>query len=96
SWSTTLKLWYLKNTPDNIKLIFFHLKAYAQIDANAIFNPKPAIRGIEKSVRILSEKHKTLLNGFFKYLKGKRYSESTVATYTFLIADFVSFYDARA
>ncbi len=96
SWSTTLKLWYLKNTPDNLKLIFFHFKAHAQIDSSAIFNPKPALRGIEKSVRILSEAHKTVLNGFFKYLKGKRYSESTVATYTFLIADFVSFYDARA
>lgn len=47
----------------------------------------------KQSKRVLSESNKTLLNGFYIYLRGKRYSQSTVTTYTFLVADFIAYYN---
>jgi len=42
-----------------------------------------------------SSKHDDLVNGYNLYLKGKRYSESTFNTYTFLIRDFLTFYEDK-
>jgi site-specific recombinase XerD len=45
-----------------------------------------------KRKRQLNTEQRTLLNNFYKYLKGKRYSKSTVDTYTFFAADFVEYH----
>jgi len=42
--------------------------------------------------RNLTAAQKVVLNNFYRYLKGKRYSESTIKTYTFFIADFINFH----
>ncbi|WP_299228906.1 site-specific tyrosine recombinase/integron integrase [uncultured Psychroserpens sp.] len=44
-----------------------------------------------KRNRTLDAKQRELLNNFFIHLKGKRYSKSTINTYTYLVADFVEF-----
>ncbi|WP_242156953.1 phage integrase N-terminal SAM-like domain-containing protein [Aestuariivivens sediminis] len=36
-----------------------------------------------------------MLNNFYTYLKGKRYSKSTVDTYCFFIADFIAFHSSK-
>ena len=41
---------------------------------------------------MLTEDLRSILNGFYKYLKGKRYSKSTVDTYSMLVADFIAFH----
>ena len=41
--------------------------------------------------RSLDKNQRLILNNFYKYLRGKRYSKSTVNTYTYLVADFVEF-----
>lgn len=41
--------------------------------------------------RRLNAAQRHLLNGFYRYLQGKRYSASTVNTYTYLVADMVEF-----
>jgi site-specific recombinase XerD len=46
--------------------------------------------------RDLTAAQKTLLNSFYLYLKGKRYSTSTLQTYTFFVADFVNFHTNKA
>ena len=48
-----------------------------------------------KRIRVLSEENKTVLNNFYKYLKGKRYSISTIRIYTFFVADFIEYYNSR-
>lgn len=48
-----------------------------------------------KHVRKSSTKNRNLLNGFYKYLKRKRYSKSTIETYSFFIANFIEFNDDR-
>lgn len=49
-----------------------------------------------KSNRRLTPSQRKLLNGFYLYLKGKRYSMSTVKTYSYLVADLISYYHNRA
>nr|WP_321235678.1 site-specific integrase [uncultured Psychroserpens sp.] len=49
-----------------------------------------------KQQRKLNTKQRAVLNAFFKYLKGKRYSKSTVNTYTYLVADFVEYNSQRS
>ncbi len=46
--------------------------------------------------RNLSAEEKVLLNNFYLYLKGKRYSKSTIQTYTFFVADFINFHTKTA
>ncbi|WP_298904707.1 site-specific integrase [uncultured Psychroserpens sp.] len=41
--------------------------------------------------RSLDKKQRLILNNFFKYLRGKRYSMNTINTYIYLVADFVEF-----
>lgn len=96
NWSKSLKTWYIKNTPENLKLIFKVFKGEATINAEAIFNKSmPTKQFPERRIRNLTLENKTLLNGFYLYLKGKRYSKSTIDTYSHFIADFVEFYNTK-
>lgn len=84
-WSTSLKAWYLNYSEENLNNILSLFKDLTVIDTSKI----------DKKVlfkRNLTDSQKTLLNNFYVYLKGKRYSKSTIQTYTFFIADFVNFH----
>lgn len=93
-WSQSQGCWYVPNNPKNLKGIFAAFKGKAFVDSSKLFKktelPKPAK---QKRTRRLSKPHKTLLNNFYIYLKGKRYSQSTIDTYTYFIADLVEFYN---
>lgn len=95
-WTSTHKTWYIKNTPAHLKLIYKKFKNIAQIDGETFFTKSPVVKEekviAQKLKRKLTNDQKTLLNTFYKYLKGKRYSQSTIDTYSFSIADFISFY----
>jgi site-specific recombinase XerD len=96
-WSQNLKTWYVKNTSENLKLIFKIFKNKAIVNAESIFNKSmPTKQFPEKRIRNLSIENKNLLNGFYAYLKGKRYSQSTVNTYSQLVADFIEYYNSEA
>lgn len=84
-WSSTLKTWYVKDTKANLNLIHEIFADFATIDARKL-SKKTLFK------RNLTESQKKLLNSFYVFLKGKRYSTSTIQTYTFFIADFVNFY----
>ncbi|MBA6157390.1 site-specific integrase [Tenacibaculum sp. S7007] len=85
NWSSSLKSWYIKDTLDNLNLILNTFKNKATIDQSKL-SRKNAFK------RNLTDEQRKLLNNFYLYLKGKRYSRSTIQTYTFFIADFVNFY----
>lgn len=95
-WSMTLKCWYIKNNPKNLKLIFSVFKRNAFIDSSSLFTKlqKP-VSPKRKRERKLSNNNKTLINNYFKYLKGKRYSKSTIDTYTYFIADLIEYYNDK-
>ncbi|WP_411767156.1 site-specific tyrosine recombinase/integron integrase [Winogradskyella sp. A3E31] len=95
-WSTTLKKWYVKNTPYNLKAIYKVLGTHTTLD-NQLNGERIIGKNTEREnrKRQLNNNQKELLNGFYKYLKGKRYSENTVKVYTFFIADFIEFHNKK-
>ena len=92
-WSQRLKSWYIPNTLHHLETIKSKLSNHSSINDSAlsqdIFRTKKNI----KRKRNLSTDHRKLLLGYMLYLKGKRYSESTVNTYLTLTADLVEFYN---
>lgn len=96
-WSATLKSWYVKNTTENLRSIYSVFKGHAIIDGQSLFDKKPLPKATfpDKRKRILSDDNRTLLNRFYTYLLGKRYSKSTVNTYSFFIADFIAFHNNK-
>ncbi|TMM29677.1 integrase [Polaribacter aestuariivivens] len=87
-WSKTLGCWYILDTKENLALIFSKFNGVTKIDSSKITKK-------ETSIRNLSDDQKKILNNFFLFLKGKRYSKSTIQTYTFFIADFISFHSNK-
>ena len=85
SWSKSLKAWYLINTAENLAIILKLFEGITKID----------LSGISKKVgfkRDLTPEQKKILNNFYLFLKGKRYSQSTIQTYTIFVADFINFH----
>ena len=84
-WSTTLKAWYLNDTPKNLQILINLFEEITTVNTSKMVKKKLFTRNLTASQKIL-------LNNFFVYLKGKRYSESTITTYTFFVADFINFH----
>lgn len=97
-WSKTLKSWYVENNAKNLQLIYGVFKGHAEVNSSGLFDKKPdrAVNFPKKRSRNLNQKQRQLLNNFYKYLKGKRYSQSTIETYSFFIADFIEFQEQKA
>ena len=89
TWSKTLRAWHVTDTKDNLASILAIFKDVATLDISKICTN-------EVFRRNLTEAQRTLLNNFYLYLKGKRYSKSTIQTYTFFVADFVNFHTETA
>ena len=85
SWSKSLKAWYLISTEENLLIILNLFKNISKVDVSKISKKTPFKRD-------LTDEQKKLLNQFYLFLKGKRYSQSTIQTYTFFIADFINFH----
>ena len=85
SWSKSLKAWYISNTKDNLNIILKLFEKITTVDFSKTGKSVPFKRN-------LTEEQKQLLNQFYLFLKGKRYSQSTIQTYTFFIADFINFH----
>lgn len=93
-WSKTLKSWYVRDIPKNLELItsIFHGHAIVQKQTKAQVDNAAPKQFPQKRQRQLNEEQRALLNGFYMFLKGKRYSKSTVETYSFFMADFIEYY----
>ncbi len=89
-WSISMRCWYGYFTQENLQLIqqLFNNQSTIIIDKSIYVIPKqPTYR----KKRIISNENKEIIRSFISYLKGKRYSVSTVQTYFTYIADFLSF-----
>lgn len=85
SWSKTLKSWYIEDTKENLLLVQHTFENITSINTSKLSKK-------EVFKRNLTLAQKSLLNSFYLYLKGKRYSQSTIQTYSFFIADFINFH----
>jgi len=84
-WSNSLRSWYVADNEKNAQLIKNTFGGITSLDSSKISTKKTFERN-------LTENQRVLLNDFYLYLKGKRYSKSTIQTYTFFVADFVNFH----
>jgi len=91
-WSQQLQCWYIKRSFEALEAIKKAFHNYT-IDDSALQKTSPI--KIRHNTLLLNEAQKNILNGFFKYLKGKRYSKSTIETYTHLTADFIAYYHEK-
>ncbi len=91
-WSATLRCWYVAYVEGSLDVVCTALEGVARVDTAALVGIE-ALRPIaeKKHERVLNEGQRALLNGYYRYLQGKRYSISTVRTYSYLVADFVEF-----
>jgi len=96
-WSASKKSWYIKNNPENLRQILAVFKGHAYVDTSLLFDKKVTekVSIPKRPKRNLNTEQRTLLNNFYKYLLGKRYSKSTVNTYSFFIADFIAFHHKK-
>jgi len=81
-WSKSLKSWYTDFSSENIAFVKEKFKNISIIDDH-LFLEKTSIK------RRLSNEQKQVLNKFYNYLRGKRFSDSTLKTYSYLVADFL-------
>lgn len=93
SWSEVKRTWYSLNNEGNLKLL---LNALSTIpDTKTYINSKlettSTIKPELKRTRVLDDVQRDLLNNFYRYLKGKRYSKSTITIYIHYVADFIEF-----
>jgi integrase/recombinase XerD len=84
-WSQTMQCWHILFSKENIALVTASFKGFTTIN----FNKLPKKKLFKRNLNLTE---KTLLNNFYLFLKGKRYSKSTIQTYTFFIADFINFH----
>lgn len=90
TWSKTLRGWVSVFTDETFSEIQQLLKDVSDLKVDASVYKKLYHRGI-KTERTLTEGNKEIIRNYVKYLRGKRYSESTIMTYFTFIADFIDF-----
>lgn len=99
TWTRTHRCWYIENNPANLRKIFEAFKGKAWVDAKELFEKKKETE-IEptiptKKYRLKGEitsDTKEKLEKLKQWMKSKRYSESTIKTYTLSLQTFFRFY----
>lgn len=95
-WSKTHRLWYIDYTEGNVAQICNFFKDSAHLDSSKLCKPSVVLDKTKpRHERQLTAGQRLLLNSYYKYLKGKRYSKSTIGTYTFFVADFIEFHGQK-
>jgi len=88
-WSKSNRGWYCGYSDTNLNLIKKQVGKVAQLSINTN-SLEPKMLKYRKR-RNLTEANKEFIRNYVNYLKGKRYSESTVKTYFTFIADFIDY-----
>ena len=102
-WSYSNKCWYLENTEENVKRIFFVFKNKAWVDITKLkarqeLFPKTIKQktiAAQKNFSKLPKETEEKINEFKKYLTSIRYSDRTVENYVDMISSFLGFHAAK-
>ena len=86
-WSATNKCWYVNDVQGVMDNLLKHLLDVAKIENKTAYQFSEEWRKNQELVILLENE----INRFNKFLKGRRYSESTVGTYTSFVAAFLRF-----
>jgi len=88
-WSQSLRCWYVKRSENILKTIKKTLSNYTINDTELANTP---FLDVTHNTTLLTQEQQLIIHNFLKYLEGKRYSKSTIETYTYLVADFMAYY----
>lgn len=84
-WCKVMACWHIPFSKANSELIKQQFSHITQINFNYLGSTTP--------IKLkLNETQREVLNGFYTYLKGKRFSKSTLKTYTYLVAEFILYH----
>ena len=86
-WSASNKCWYLNYSSENIKRVKAHLKDVGVLVNELEQNKEMSLTA--GKAKVLSQQDIETLAIYKKYLSGKRFSKSTIETYSSLIKDFL-------
>ena len=89
-WSKTLRGWVTNYSDEKLSEVKINLKNNATIVLDASMSKNLVVKSV-KNQRSLTEENKDLIRAYVRYLKGKRYSKSTIQTYFTFIADFIDY-----
>ncbi|AOW19393.1 site-specific tyrosine recombinase/integron integrase [Urechidicola croceus] len=90
AWSKTHRGWYSEFSTEKVELLENTFNKEVQVILDPSIHSDISIKPKRKN-RKISEENKEFIRGYVKYLKGKRYSESTVNTYFYFVADFIEY-----
>lgn len=89
-WSNTFRCFYINSRKEDLEKLFQHLaKKGLKVDTSRL---DMARYESENSNTILAETERPEIIDFKNYLKGKRYSQSTVENYTVFVSKFLKFH----
>lgn len=88
-WSQTNKAWYYPTNEISLKKLVSLFEANAIIDLKKLSKIQMLKSNYVLVKDLLNERQKKHLNDFYSYLRGKRFSDSTLKTYTYLVAEFI-------
>ncbi len=102
-WSGSLHLWHIPWRHDIVHILFKHFKGrcfieYAQFRKDTQPSSAPTPKKLvnpASQLPILDESREKLLNQFKIYLQSKRYSESTIKTYSEALSVFFRYFHDR-
>ena len=95
TWSKTLRGWITPFSEEKLQEIQTVIKGNILFVLAITLSERVYQKGV-KTQRNITESNKVLVRNFIKYLKGKRYSESTIKTYFTFIADFIDYVQPKS
>lgn len=93
-WSQELRCWWFPYDSQKLMRLVNQLSAFGDVDASKILQQSlPAIKKkkTDSLMSKLSEENQQLILAFESYLLGKRFSQSTVKTYGYLVTEYLVF-----
>jgi site-specific recombinase XerD len=88
-WSQTNKAWYYPLDKISLRKLVSSFEAVAILDLKKLTKIQLHNSNLMQVKDLLNEGQKKHLNDFYTYLRGKRFSDSTLKTYTYLVAEFI-------
>lgn len=101
-WSNSLKAWHIADTKENFNAVFLLFKGKAWLNYDDLKTRKPSeIKNIKKlnpskDLGELSKDANDKIEKYKKWMLSKRYSDSTIGTYTDALRTFLRFYNQKS